>query len=171
MIIRLTGALIILISSGLYGIVSARRIEERLKQLKELRSGFNVIKQEITLCAVPLGMALISGAVGMTTKIKDLFTVCGKAVLTGKGVSFKDVVVSYMEEPDILLCNKAKSIVACWASTAGSGDVNTEKDSIDYVTSQLDQLINSVTEEYDKKARLYRNSGFLIGAFAVVLML
>lgn len=171
MIMKLTGALIVLISSGLYGLVSARRIEERLKQLKDLRTGFMTLKQEIILCSVPLGMALISGAAGMTTKIKDLFTVCGKAVLMGNGVAFKDVVVSYMEEPDILLCNKAKSIVACWASTAGSGDVNTEKDSIDYVTSQLDQLISSITEEYDKKAHLYRNSGFLIGAFAVVLML
>lgn len=171
MVIKLTGALVILISSGLYGIVSARLIENRMAQLKDLRSGFNSLKQEITLCVVPLGMGLISSATVMTTKVRDVFTACGKALMTGNGIALKDEFISHMAEPDVFLCSEAKNIVAGWAVSAGTGDVKTEGDSIDYVIAQLDELISNVTEEYDKKARIYRNSGFLIGAFTVVLML
>ncbi len=171
MFIKVLGAMILFVSSGIYGMMSAQRLEKKILQIKDLRTGLNSLKQEIYLCGVPLGKAMENAANVMTTEMKAVFLSCGKAVSKHNGVSVKDEILSRISEPEILLCSESKSVVSRWASAAGEGDRKSEYESIEYALSQLDDIISKAEEDSAKKTALYRSSGFLIGAFAVAVLL
>lgn len=171
MIIKIIGAIMIFLSSGAYGMINAGKLEKQLAQTRDLRTGLNSVKQEIYLCGVPLGEALVNAAGVMQSEMKEIFISCGAAISKNSGVSFKDVILSYVAEQEILLSSESKSVLVRWASSAGTGDRRAEYESIEYAISQLDAVIDNCEKECSKKTKLYRSSGFLIGAFAAAVLL
>lgn len=171
MLMKIMGATALVVSSGLYGIYSGRKLENSLAQVKDLRSGLNMLKQEIYLNSATIGTALQNVSQLMTTDMRDVFFECGNSLRKQCGISFQECMLSCINNLKIDLDSESKSILFQWSAKAGTGDRNSELNSLEYVMSQLDQHIENAEERCAKLAKLYKNCGFLVGAFIVAVLI
>ncbi len=171
MIMKITGAAVLIVSSGLYGIYSGQKLEKGLEQAKDLRGGLNVLKSDIYLNSLHIGKALENTASFMTTDLKNVFIECSRGIALQNGTSLQEYCTSCLCDKKVLLDKECKSILVKWSANAGTGDRKTEVDNLDYAIAMLDQFIEKAEEAYSKEIKLYKSCGFLIGAFVAAVLL
>lgn len=168
---KIVGAIALIVSSGAYGIHSGRKLEISLEQTRDFWNGLNALKQEIYLNASPIGIALERVSQLMSTDARLVFLECGKCLSKQNGTSLKDCLLSFINDEKLLIDDQSKNIISQWSAKAGNGDRKSELDSLECAIAQLDQHINNMEEQNVKKAKLYKNCGFLVGAFIVAVLI
>lgn len=173
MIIKIAGAVLIVMATGLMGYYFSLRDKFRLEELEEMKKAMTLFSGEITFCAYPLPemFTIISGH----TKgvVSELFGIVSAGLEQKAGESAAYIWEKGLKE----ILNRASfnfddfEAFSAFGRTLGFSDrgqqINNTKLTLDYISSAQSNL----REKYAKDAKLFRSGGILAGIMISLILL
>lgn len=172
MILKLTGAVLVIISSGGLGIYLANQWKEHLKTMEELRKMIFLLKGQILYANAPLEEAFERVGEKCSGKLSDFFLTISQRIASQRGEPFYEMWKQEIENLDraIVLSEKDKQELVLFGEHLGYLDSEMQERTILLYLEQLDITINYLREHLGEKSRLYTSLGIMGGIFLTIVM-
>lgn len=165
--IKLIGALIILISSVIWGFASSQIPYKRYKNLIKISSCLNTMKNEIRFSSDYIDNILIRVA-----KISEFDLLFKTAASFDKSMPiserWKKAVIS--DAPLLHLSKEDTEALTMFGLELGMTDREGQLKNIESSMSILKTLQQSAKDDYDKTSRLKKGLGVSLGIFTIILL-
>lgn len=175
MAVKWVGVILVLFSSGGFGIWSAMRWKARLKMLEKLRQMIYFLKGEITYSHAPLPEALERVGKRENGALGCLFTMAAEGICLQEGESFQEI--WNREVKDMAArCGPIPLEAEDLEHLAGLGehlgylDVDMQDRTLGLFLEQLNLTIDYLRSRQREKCRLYTSLGIMGGMFLVLVM-
>lgn len=168
MVIKMTGAVMIIAGGGLFGAVRAGRLKKRHKALILVDTALSSMANEINysddcIDDVMRNAAKISG-------IKEIFDSC--ATLSNKMPISKRWNEAVKMDSKKLNLNKSDcEIISMLGGELGMTDREGQFKNIEHIRLLLSRQIDDAHEQYLKEAKLFRSLGITAGIFLAILLM
>ena len=171
MIFKLAGSGIVMFSAVMWGFYMASKEYFRLKDLREMKRGFDILRSEIEYGMSQLDEASMNVSAKCSEPVKGIFGNFSNNINTkgdtltawGEAVSIHGE-SSYFNHQDL-------DMFITFGKTLGYLDKNMQLNSInmqvDYIDAQIDKLEGS----WEKSRKMYLSLGTLGGGLVVILLL
>lgn len=163
--LKLTGAILIVIAAGLCGYLKAEILRKRVWRINGLVSGLVLLENEVTYGKRDIKSVLMS--IGEMNKI-ELFEKAAEYI-DKQGV--KAGIMKAYEENDIFVSGTEKQAIKSLAENLGMTDTATQIKSIKHARALLVDAKERASLEYEKTGKLYKGAGILIGLAVVIFLL
>ena len=163
--LKLTGAVIIVISAALWGFFKAEILRRRVKIIGGIISGLVLLENEISYGKRDIKNALLS--IGQVNNI-ELFQNAAQ-YMDKQGV--KAGFMRACEENKTFILGTEKQALEALAENLGMTDTATQIKSIKFARTQLLQAKEEAFLECEKSGKLYRGAGLLCGLAIVIFLL
>lgn len=173
MIWRLLGAVMVIGSAGLAGMLRASYFSRRPVELRSLQEALQMLDTEIMYAATPLPDALRKiGEVG-EGGIARIFTSAGEALCGERGLTPAEAWENALREnwPLTALGKDDYAILSAFGERLGVSDREEQHKNIALASLHLRQEEEKSQSEREKNERLWRYGGFLLGISIVLLLL
>ena len=165
---KIIGAVLIILTSWLTGIMLSKRLSQREELLIELKQLLSEIKRRITY-EMPTMCDLISNC---GTQYLKPFTDNMYNSLSG-GYTINESVISAVADTPLLcvLQDCEKQLITDVLSSLGAADSTSVREITDSTIIQLDHYIGLAQENRQKNSKVYFVTSLYIGFAAVILMI
>ncbi len=163
--LKLTGAVMIIVSAALWGFMQSDRLKRRRTELTRIISGLTLLENEITYGKRDIKRILIS--VGEMNEL-EFFELAGEYV---ECYGIKDGFLKAVQEKCDMLLGTDKEVLSVLSENLGMTDGGTQIKSIRHAKALLENAEVAASESYEKNGRLYRSAGVLAGLATVILLL
>ncbi len=165
--IKLAGALCIVLSASYIGFYRAETLRKRLMYLRNIKISLNMLESEISFSQNILERVFkridgISNTEGLFLKTSERIGEMG--IKMAWNTSVDDV------SADMCLKKQDKEALYIFGEGLGMSDKDNQIKNIRHTENMIDSLLNEAEDEYRKNGRLYRSAGFLTGLFAAVIL-
>ena len=171
--IKLIGAVLVLVSSCAIGGLLALQVKEQERWLKDIKTTLFLLMGELEYRQMPLpeAMELISGR--HNGRLKNFFTGLSAELKKKEGFSLREL---WQQQAAVALkeCPLSKGQREEFAELGlyfMESDKNTRKNSMEFYLKRLEEDIVSLREKGADKAYLCRTLGMLGGIFLLILVL
>lgn len=174
MVIKFFGALLIMTASTLIGYIYSNIYNLRVKELRELQYGIQMLETEIVYGYSPLPEALdnVSRRVSLEN-ISLLFSEVSKKLKNKNGLSVSEAwsitLNSLLSKTS--LTEVEKDILIAFGKSLGISDVKNQDKNFKLTLTLLKQEELKAVELRDKNVKMYRNLGFLFGLALVIILI
>ncbi len=162
--LKLTGAVIILIATTIWGFLESDKLKKRYAGIKKIISGLVLLENEVSYGKRDIKTALMS--IG---EIQDIELFKNAAIYTESSGIKKGFCRALEKEKCIL--GTDKETLRILAENLGMTDSNAQINSIRHTKCLLESAEESAACEYEKSGKLYKSAGLLGGFAAVILLL
>ena len=163
--LKLAGAVMIIVSGSILGILKADRLKKRADNLENITSALELLK-----CDINYGRKDLQGAlrdIGISLKI-DIFRRIAEYI---KEIGVKEAIKKALDDDAECLLERDKEPVRTLGETLGMTDAENQTRAIDEAITRLIKAKKDAEEEYLRLGRLYKSVGFFGGVLvAIVLM-
>ena len=169
--LKLIGTVITITACSAIGYLKAGDLEERKKQLLELKRILSMMQDEIRYAATPIPEMLTLFSEKAKVPFSDFFSRVQKQLEESN--EFQDIWYREAEElgkQSSLNCEDIEELKQL-GSELGCLDITSQIHRILYYTERLEEKLQIITEENRQKTRLYRLSGVMAGLFFSILLL
>lgn len=171
--LKILGITLIIAGSGLYGLGGARKLEDRVRQIKQVRVALGSLEQEIMFLRTPLPKALLKCVHHIPEPVHGLFVDCSNRIRDRQGITVGDAWMASIKASSGI-CALAKEELETLDSLFFHMGWSGAEDQLKLFTLAQEQL--KVVEE---KARLELHSGrqirvyggFIAGTALVLLLI
>lgn len=175
MAVKWTGVILVLFSSGGFGVWSAIRWKARLKMLEKLRQMIYFLKGEITYSHAPLPEALERVGKRENGALGRLFTMAAEGICLQDGESFQEIWKREVDEiwldyGPLPLEAEDREHLSGLGEHLGYLDVDMQERTLGLFLEQLDLTIDYLRSRQREKCRLYTSLGIMGGMFLVLVM-
>ena len=168
--VKLFGAVVLVLASGLAGLSVGHSYVRRPRELKSLQTALKLLATEISYALSPLPEALTNVAARSPVEVASLFRMAATELANGGPAARAWQTAcahwgqgSCLAESDLALINQL-------GQALGISDREDQMSHLQLVSSQLEQQIAQAQEAADKNVRLWNYLGFLGGtALALIL--
>lgn len=171
--LKTAGAVLIIGSSGLFGLMGARRFEKRVSQLKGLRLAINFLEKEITCMHTPLTHALLRTAQFSNSPIDKLFAQTARNLQGKLGLTAREAWSGGVE----LLRNESDlkpddlELLKSVAAQIGMSNSDEQKKFLKLIQEELHIQEARAMEEVQAGHKLWTYGGFILGTMTVLLLI
>lgn len=166
--LRIIGALCIIVSCACTGILTDRRLYGRLKAISYFISAVSYLKINTEFSDMDMKSALI--AADKSCGVRSVFTNTAENMHTlGIKAAWEQAVNN--SKNAVPLTDSDIEILLPFGEKIGLTDIETQNRSIDNIIRLLNMRYDEVKDEYTKKGRLYSKCGVLIGMFTILILL
>lgn len=171
--IKLTGAILIILATTLTGFYYAGRLRDRTGQLRELQMALQMLETEICYGSTPLHMAFQKISKKNSGVISTLFGKCTYYLQELDGATTFECWQQALEEIQSRLCLKKSEIewLEHFGQIVGGSDRIDQTKHIQLMMAHLKKTEVEAKEEQIKHEKMYRTLGFLAGLLIVILMM
>ncbi|OOB78809.1 MAG: hypothetical protein ATN33_06650 [Epulopiscium sp. Nele67-Bin001] len=170
---QLVGIGLIMSSCTLAGFAYDGYEGKRVKQLEQLLMGFEVIRAEIDYQLTPLGEALERASEMTNDGVNELFANFAEKLAQNNDIDTKRMWYCAIDDSKRKLSLKDEDykVLETFGTTVGMLDKEMQKKNIDWVLSRLAQKKDVAQAMYERKSKLYRGLGVLVGlSISIVLI-
>jgi stage III sporulation protein AB len=171
--LKILGVILIIAGSGLYGLGGARKLDNRVRQIKLARLALSSLEQEIMFLRTPLSKALLKCVQHIPEPVHGLFVDCSNRIRDRQGITVGDawaVSVNAAAGNHDLACEELETLSSLFFNMGWSGAEDQQK---------LFALAQSQLSTIEEKARLALTSGrqirvyggFIAGTALVLLLI
>jgi len=171
MILKFSGAFLILISGSILGWIIAEQYTKRVQQLQELQMTIKVLDTEISYSSTFLPEALIHSGEKSTYPISFIFKETGKNMLNNRELIFSDIWIKILEENFYYnsLNNSDIKLLKNWGKQLGASHLKDQEKINKIILQQLKQNELIAREEDREKVKLFRYSGLLLSLLLIIV--
>lgn len=170
--LRLFGALIVIIGCGLGGMVVAKSYALRPQHLRELSNALQLLATEIDYARTSLSEAC-SKIAGQTKGPAAQFFAQFAAYLEGRsGMSANEAWSKSLQVlADAGFVKQELKTIGHFGSVLGRSDAEDQLKHLALLQTRLEQFGDQAEQEREKMVRLWNYLGFCIGALAVLMLI
>ena len=161
--LKLIGAVIILVSGSVWGFLMSDKLKRKAQELGKIISGLMLLENEIYYGKRDIKTVLSS--IGDSQKIEMFKDVSENIEKNGIKLSFSDAI-----KKNSLLLGTEKEALTVLSENLGMTDSDTQIKSIRHAKKLLETAKDVADEEYEKSGKLFKSAGVL-GSIAVVILL
>lgn len=171
--IKMVGAVCILIACGYIGLKIAGMYKKRVEVLKFLQNGLNLLETEINYGATPLPIALKRISKKLHKGAAILFIHAANKLEENKGIP---ACVAWEEGVNRLndvtpLTEEEINILTCFGKSLGNSDKEEQLKNIALAKEQLKMVEKCAEVAKEKNQRMWRYMGFCLGAVIVLILI
>ncbi|WLR49744.1 stage III sporulation protein SpoIIIAB [Bacillus tianshenii] len=170
---KLVGALIILMSSTWTGFEAARRLSERPRQLRQLKAALQALEAEIMYGQVPVAEACSRIAAQTSKPLSWFFERFSKRLAQGDVASLSEAWLGSLKEVWKLTALKENDfeIMRQFGETLGRHDAISQKKHIQLAIVHLQREEEDARTQQQKYEKMVKSLGFLSGLLVVILLM
>ncbi|OXM88181.1 stage III sporulation protein SpoIIIAB [Paenibacillus rigui] len=170
--LKLLGAMLILIAFTLFGFYQAQQFARRPKQIADLIRSFQRLETEITYGFTPLQQALIKVANACPAPLNYLFRRVAEELGESEGRSVQHIWQEVIQQQwhRTSLKKGEQDIVSQLGFTLGLSDSTDQVKHLRLAIQQLQGEMDGALEERKRYESMWRSLGLLMGALLVILM-
>jgi len=173
MVIKFVGAFLIISATTLIGYIYSNIYNLRVKELRELQYGIQMLETEMVYGYSPLPEALDSVSRRISDNISLLFSETSKKLRSKNGLSVSEAWSLTLNAlmPKTSLTAVERDILLAFGESLGTSDVKNQSRNFKLTLTLLKQEELKAVELRDKNVKMYRNLGFLFGLALVIILI
>ncbi|MGO4374155.1 stage III sporulation protein SpoIIIAB [Paenibacillus sp. 2TAB19] len=170
--IKLLGAVLILIAGTMIGFQQAARFADRPKQLRQLAHALQRLETEIGYGHTPLPEALERTAEASPAPLSELFRSAAGGVWQGDEKSFRESWEQAVNEqwPYTSMRSGEQAVMLRLGSTLGISDKEDQMKHLRLALLQLKSEEDAARDDQGRYEKMWKSLGVLIAALIVILM-
>ncbi|HJV44440.1 MAG TPA: stage III sporulation protein SpoIIIAB [Bacillota bacterium] len=170
--LKLIGALIVLVSGTLVGFQAAKMYSMRPKEIRRLIVGLQLLETEICYGATPLSIALKHISVRIGDRVGEIFLHAGQFLQEYDGLPTADCWEMALEKTwkNTMLKPPEKEILIHLGRVLGKSDRQDQQKHIRLAVMNLTSEEEEARSEQQKYEKMCKSLGFLGGLLAVILI-
>jgi len=166
------GALLIVISSGLLGILISSKYSIRPKEIRKLRFSLQMLETEIVYGSTPIPYACYNVGCKSDNPWKDFFLAVSDNLLNRRCFSMEEawnqsildiLQDSCLKQTDIELLRNFGRVI-------GKSDTEDQKKHFKLIYAQLEHHEKIAEDERKTNEKMYKSMGFLLGAAILIIL-
>jgi stage III sporulation protein AB len=170
--LKLLGAMMILLSATLFGFYQAQQFARRPKQIGDMIRALQRLETEIVYGSTPLPEALMQVARSCPRPVQAIFSHAAGELTKAEGRSVQQIwrqaVLSVWKLTSMKPAEQ--EIVSQFGSTLGTSDGADQVKHLRLAVLQLQGELETAQEERKRYESMWRSLGLLLGALIVILM-
>jgi len=173
MLLKIIGGLLVILASGLLGILFSNRLSLRYRELTNLRRFMQMLETEVNYGATPLPAALYNISSKAEGVIKRFFRSVSDS-LTDR--SFYTVRDAWNESAEVILEQSSLQrsdieLIKSFGNILGCSDREDQNKHFKLFYHELRHQEDAAMEEINRSGKMYRSLGFILGiAIFIVLV-
>ncbi|MFZ5943385.1 MAG: stage III sporulation protein SpoIIIAB [Bacillota bacterium] len=170
---KVAGAFMIIIASGLIGLVIARNYSVRPQQLRYLQSAVQMLETEMLYGLTPLPLALQRVGKRLPYPVNHLFLHTSKTLVEGEGYTAGEAwaaSLNELEEQSALLPEDLDTLLY-FGQNLGGSDREEQSKNLLLIKEHLKNLEKKAETAKEKNQRLWQYLGFSLGAVVALIIL
>lgn len=172
MLLKLFGAMMIILASNCFGFKKAAKYKLRPQQIRQLINCLASLKAYINYKVMPLPEALKACTKEISGPVRELFLTAASELEKNSWMlpeeAFKVAVTALNEE--LMLINSEKEILEFFAANIGQVDLKEQQHVFEVVEVELKAIEKQAVNDSIKNVNMYRYLG-LCGGLALVIIL
>lgn len=168
---RLIGALLIIIALGSAGWIYAARYNGRIKELEDWRQAIRWCDMEINYRLLPLAEVLKLAAERLDGKVAVVFSDCATGIIAHQSAdrAWQEALDKYL--PDSCLGREDADFLRRFGAVLGKSDLAQQNKNFAFLEENLEQALLEARREKTAKVKIYRYLGVSCGLALVVILL
>ncbi|SHI92675.1 stage III sporulation protein SpoIIIAB [Lutispora thermophila] len=166
------GALLIIISSSLLGILISSKYSIRPKEIRKLRFSLQMLETEIVYGSTPIPYACYNVGCKSDKPWKDFFMRVSENLLKRKFFSLEeawnDAIVNSLKNS--YLTSADKELLRNFGRVIGKSDTEDQKKHFKLIYAQLEHHEKIAEDEKARNEKMYKSMGFLLGAAILIIL-
>lgn len=150
------------------GLIISKMYENRVNELKEFKSIFNIMKTKIKFTYEPLREIFLQISKDNNTKIEKIF---GQMACQIQYEQVEKVWSTAIQKADISINQEDKNIIKKLGKLLGQTDVEGQISEIEVTENFLDMQIEKAEDEKKKNQKMYKTLGVVLGLVFVIILI
>ena len=150
------------------GLIISKMYENRVNELKEFKSIFNIMKTKIKFTYEPLREIFLQISKDNNTKIEKIF---GQMACQIQYEQVEKVWSTAIQKADISINQEDKNIIKKLGKLLGQTDVEGQISEIEVAEDFLDMQIEKAEDEKKKNQKMYKTLGVVLGLVFVIILI
>lgn len=167
MLIKITGAVLIISAGTIYGFSRAEKLAKRERTLISIKTALGLLESEIVFTSHHLKQAFLH--INSICNCDNFFLYIAENI-ENLGIAKAWCMSVDHKKNDLCITDSDADILKILASELGRSDREHQIKNINHVSSLLSQAAQDAHNEYKKSAKFYRSMGILGGIFIVLLL-
>jgi len=170
--IKITGMILVLVSSSIIGYLYSLKYKMRKQVLKSLINSINLFKIELVYSRAPINEVLEHVVKTSDYMIKDIFKQTVYLLNLNEGYTAGEAWKKSIEKCNLDYLKKSdKEVLITFGHSLGNTDLYNQEKNFNLVLEKLKHQLDNAEKEGEKNEKLYKNIGFLTGLGIVILLL
>ncbi len=172
MLSKSLGVAFVIAGFGFWGLLAAKKMEKRLRQLKDLRLALGFLEKEITYNYTPLSLAMEKTYRFSPAPINLIFRECSLLLSNKTGITGVEAWGQALNnaEPYLELKAEDKELLLTASGQLGMSDIYEQGKFLTFLQEELKIQVQKATEEVNSGQKLWAYGGFIIGVTIVILL-
>ena len=171
--LKTLGVACVISAFGGYGLLGARRIDNRVEQIKTARMAMGFLEKEITYLQTPLSQALEHTARLTPPPMQILFAESSRSLQNRQGISVGEaweIALARLQDCSDLHADDLE-ILRTVASQLGASGVEEQKKLFHLIQEELKIQEEKARGKVASERKLWSYGGFILGATVVLILL
>lgn len=169
--VKMFGALLILISGSSIGWIISSIYLNRVRELRELQLAFNIINTDISYGKTILSAVLIKSSESLNSSLKTIFVEAARGLTVRIGKNFFEIWVDLIDtyKKNLNLNKEDLEILKSWGKQIGVSALEDQINLNKMIIKRLEMQEKEASEMASKKVKIARYTGVLLSLMIIIL--
>ena len=168
--IRFLGAALLMAGCGSLGLSAVNRLARRVRDLRELSAGLEILQRELGWRLAPLPEALEAAAGGPHERAAQFFTFCAQGAKQLGGAPFRTLWSHGLEQCPLRLSREDKALLEQLGPVLGRYDGENQRQAVENVLTGLSRQQTQAEDDRRRLGRVYGVLGVTAGLFLAIML-
>ena len=169
--IRWLGAALLTVGCGILGLSAVNRLESRVRDLRELSAGLEILQRELGWRLSPLPDALEAAAGGTHERAAGFFAFCAQGSRQLAGISFRALWSRGLEQCPLRLNREDRALLEQLGPVLGRYDGDSQRQAVENVLAGLSRRLVQAEDDRRRLGRVYGVLGMTAGLFLALVLI
>ena len=168
--IRFLGAALLTAGCGGLGLSAVSRLDGRVRDLRELAAGLEILQRELGWRLAPLPRALEAAAGGTHGRAAQFFGFCARESKQLAGASFRTLWNKGLEQGSLRLSREDRALLEQLGPVLGRYDGDSQRQAVENVLAGLSRRQAQAEDDRRRLGRVYGVLGITAGLFLTLML-
>ena len=169
--IRLRGAALLVAGCGGLGMGAVGRLDDRIRDLRELSAGLELLRRELGWRLTPLPKALTAAAEGSDGRAAQFFRFCGQKAAGLSGTPFQQLWREGLAQCPLRIEREDRALLEQLGPVLGRYDGDSQCQAVEKALAGLARQQSQAEENRRRLGRVYGVLGVTAGLFLAILLI
>lgn len=169
--IRLMGAVLLITGCGCLGLGAVGRLDGRVRDLRELSAGLELLRRELGWRLTPLPKALEAAEEGTQGRAAQFFRFCARRAGNLSGTPFQQLWREGLEQCPLRLEREDRALLEQLGPVLGRYDGDSQCQAVEKALAGLERQQARAEENRRRLGRVYGVLGVTAGLFLAILLI
>lgn len=169
--IRLLGAVLLTAGCGCLGLSAVNRLDSRVRDLRELSAGLEILQRELGWRLSPLPKALEAASGGTHGRAAQFFAFCAQETGRLTGTPFRALWSKGLEQCPLRLNREDRALLEQLGPVLGRYDGDSQRQAVENVLAGLSRRRAQAEDDRRRLGRVYGILGLTAGLFLALVLI